>query len=371
MVAPLVVGAGLGALAIGSYLQKKAGDDLANATTRASKDQVEQLKAIIAKIEAGWQNPDLNTSPITPQEIQLLERYTPQVAQFTKENAPQLITGAGGEQARSAQRDALAQLQARASGAPDEQAQAEMALGQEQAAAQARGNRADILRSLAQRGLSGSGTDIAAQMQAAGQSEQMARQSALQVQSQAAQRRAEALREMTGLASTMRGQATQQEQSNVDVMNSFNQRAAMRKQTYDQYVAQTKNEAALRNMTEAQRTQELNARQQYAAAVDNRNRQNAAVTQKAQGENDRLNAIAGMERGVTDKQYVGSTQAAGAKAAGQSALGSGAAKLGATAIGYGATPSQNAPTDTTQAGKDADLDEYSFEKTRSSRGGMS
>jgi hypothetical protein len=183
---------------------------------------------------------------------------------------------------------------------------------------------------MAARGVSGGGQEILAQMSAAGQAEQMARQEGLEAAAQNAMRRQQALTQMAGLAGTMRGQAAQQEQTNVDILNSFNQRAAMRKQAYDQYKAAQENEAKLRNMSEAQRVYEANERAKYDAAIRDQVLKNQAITARASSQNELLSRTTGMETGLGQSQAEATRQMGQVQSGQTAALGEGALRAGTT-----------------------------------------
>ena len=341
------IGAGVGLL--GGLISYKAANDLAETSKNASKEELAALKEIMSKVESQWETPSLDTTPLTPQETKLLQKYVPSVAQYTAENAPHILTGKGQQESITAQRDALQQLQARAAGGQDATFDAQRELASTQAAQDLKGHRENILRESARRGLGGSGQEVLAQMAAAGNAEQMARQESLQGAQAADQRRIQALQQMTGLAGTMRGQAAQQEQSNADILNSFNQRSAVRKQAYDQYVADQKNQATLRNIQEQQRISEANAGNAYAAAVRNQNAANVAATTRAANANQKLQAIAGMGQNVAGAQRAGTVDAAKSDAAGLGAIGNTVTQLGAAGASYYGGQARNSATPTTPA----------------------
>lgn len=330
MVLPLVLAGA--AMAGGALLSKMASDDLAETAAGASEAQLAALRDIMAKVDAGWQTPDLDTTPLTPEEVRLLERFVPTVAQHTKEKAPQLLVGAGQQEYVRAQQEALRRLQAQSTGADDTQFAAQREMATTQAAQELAAQRANILKDQARRGLGGGGQDILAQMAAAGQAEQMARQESLQGASTADQRRREALQQYQALAGQMRGQAAQQESSNVDIINSFNQRAASRKQAYDEYVAKTKSAADLRNAEESQRIAETNAARRDAARARNQDLANRAAEVRANAGNEKLRTMAGMGQNIAGQQYAGTVDAARAQAGGTQALGSGLMQVGSVGV---------------------------------------
>ena len=344
MVLPLVVGGAM--LVGGAILNKMAADDLADTAKGASEAQLAALRDILAKVDAGWQTPDLDTTPLQPEELRLLQRFVPTVAQYTQENAPQLLRGAGQQESMRAQQEALRRLQAQASGTDDAQFSAQRELASTQAAQDLASQRANILREQARRGLGGSGQDIVAQMAAAGQAEQMARQEALQGAAMADQRRRESLQQYQALAGQMRGQAAQQETSNVDIINSFNQRASARKQAYDEYVAKTKTAADARNIEEAQRIAEVNAARRDASRIRSQDLANRAAEVRAASANDRLRTTAGMSQGIAGQQYSGTMGAAQAEAGGTQATGSGIQQIGGALATKGLDTYLKAPAET-------------------------
>jgi hypothetical protein len=323
----LGVSAGMGIY--GALSQYGAGEELQDALSKASGQERAAIESAIKKLNDGWQHPELDTTPITPEELRVLEQYAPKVAQFTQENAPQLVRGLGQQEAISAQRDALQRLQAMSVGEdPISRAQQESAVTKAQQSLA--GERANILQELAARGAGGGGTEVLAQMAAAGNAERMARQESLDAAAQNAMRRQQALTQMAGLAGTMRGQAAQQEQTNVDILNSFNQRAAMRKQAYDQYKAAQENEAKLRNMSEAQRLYEASERAKYDAAIRNQALKNQAETARASSQNELLSRTTGMETGLGQSQAAATRQIGQVQSGQTAALGEGAMRAGTT-----------------------------------------
>lgn len=326
-----LLGVAAGSGAYGILSQIGAGEELQEALRNASEQERVAIESAIQKLQQGWQNPELDTTPITPEELRVLQQYTPKIAQFTQENAPQLMRGLGQQEAISAQRDALQRLQAQSVG-EDEISRAQQAAATTRAQQQLAGERSNILREMAARGVSGGGQEILAQMAAAGQAEQMARQEGLSAAAQNAARRQEALRQMAGLAGTMRGQAAQQEQTNVDILNSFNQRAAMRKQAYDQYKAAQENEAQLRNISEAQRVYEANKERAYQAAIRNQALKNNAMQVKADRANELLSRTTGMETELGQRQAEATRQMGQIKAGQTAAMGEGLTRMGTTVL---------------------------------------
>ena len=295
---------------------RRAAKEAQDAREKASATQQAAINDAIAQIDKNWKLPVLDRTPLTPEQITLLQRYVPTVAQYTKEQMPELMSGKGAQEAISMQRQVAQQLQEQAATGETSSEKAARDLGQFQAEQAGRGQRANILRDMANRGLSGSGASLSAQIQSAGQQEEMARQAALQAAIAGGQRKQQALASLQGLAGNMRSSAENQERTNMDAINAFNQRSSMTKNQYDQYVAGLQNQAQALNISEAQRIAEQNAANRQRIAQYNQALANQTATQTAGDENERLRAILGLKTGLAGN-IAANQIASGQAAAGQ------------------------------------------------------
>lgn len=200
----------------------------------ASKELERQLKAL--RPDDKWEN-------INPQLLQAAAKYSPEIAGFVQENAPQLITEPGSATERRVQREALQKYAAMSETGRDviSEAQREQALFEADARAKSRQQR--LMEGLKRQGQLGSGAALAAQLQTEQAEAQTARQEALQGVQQAEMRRREALGQAAGLAGQLRSQNLQVESANVGTMNAYNQRLANAKNMYNQYVSGEQNRA--------------------------------------------------------------------------------------------------------------------------------
>ena len=279
---------------------RKAADELKKAQEEASATQQAAIREAIKQIEENYKLPTLDRTPLTAEQVTLLQRYVPTIAQHTKEQAPELMAGKGAQEAISMQRKVAQQLQEQAVTGETAGEKATRDLGQFQAEQAARGQRANILREMANRGLSGSGASLSAQIQGAGQSEELARQAALQAAAAGGQRKQQALAALQNLAGSMRGSAEAQERTNMDAINAFNQRSAMTKNQYDQYVAGLQNQAQAQNISEAQRIAEQNAANRARIAQYNQQLANQVASQTAANENEKLMKVLGLKTGLAN-----------------------------------------------------------------------
>lgn len=257
MVAPVVIAAAIGAAgtvigAISNYMSTSNG--LEQQQRMQAQATAEEKAAIAQALDILEQmgSPDYNgIQRLPPQLLQVVGKYFPEIPALVEEKAPELIAEADSYKEKQYQQDVLNQLQQQATGR-DTQAEAEQAIAQQQAAAAGASTRAGILRDMASRGAGGTGTELMASLQSAQQEEAMNRQSALQSQINAQQRRRQALGDLMAGATNVRGQNLNVEDKNKNTINAFNERMAMNRNKYNQYKAELQNKAQLANLENEQ-----------------------------------------------------------------------------------------------------------------------
>jgi hypothetical protein len=220
--------------------------------------------------------PDETWESIEPKLLGEMAKYSPEIAGYVQENAPELVTEAGSQTERRVQREALQKYAAMSETGRDviSDAQREQALFEAGASAKERQRR--LTEGMRQRGMMGTGAELAARLGAEQAGAVSARQEALQGVQQAEARRREALGQAASLAGQIRGQNVNVESSNVGTMNAFNQRMANSKNLYNQYVSGERNQAQqLNQQRDIQRSQyNLGLENQYS--MFNRQQQEAA-----------------------------------------------------------------------------------------------
>jgi hypothetical protein len=202
------------------------------------------------------------------------------------------------------------------------------------------GQRANILRDMAARGLGGSGQELMANISAANSQEEMARQEGLQAAAAGSQRRSQALRDMMGLAGQMRSSSENQEKSNVDVMNSFNQRAAMNKNAYDKYKAQEQQAANYANQQNIQRVGDLNVGQVNDYAKYNQGRADRIESDVVSNNNDKLRNILAAKTGASANATQSAMNQAQMQGKADAAIAGTVGQVGTTVLGSALTPSK-------------------------------
>jgi len=248
-------GAGTVAGGLMGYLTKP---DLSAATGSA------KLQALTALLNRPPEIPEVELQKYsTPEALSYLGNFTPEELQATG-----LPAGVINQAMRNKLLQALGgveQLSQTGLSAIDRAALSEI---QNEIAMQERGQRESILQNMAQRGISGSGQELAAQLQSSQAASQLASQQGMQQAAQAQRARVDALSNLsnmaTGLESTDFERQAQKAQAQ-DVINQFN--------------VQNRNVAGLRNLQTRQDLANLNAQERNRIAQANIDLANKQIMQ--------------------------------------------------------------------------------------------
>jgi hypothetical protein len=272
MADPITLGviSGLGSAAINAFAAYKKGEISESEYRRAvqaATDLERQLKAL--RPDESWEN-------INPKLLSEAAKYSPEVAAFVEENAPQLIQEAGSATEKRIQRQALQTLAAQAETGRDviSEAQQEQALFESDARAKARRNQ--LMESLRRQGTLGSGAGLVAQLQGEQEATRSAREETLRGTQEAEMRRRQALGQAASLAGQIRSQNVNVESANVGTMNAYNQRLANARNLYNQYASNERNRAQALNQQRQRETEQYNIGLENQYAVYNREQSRAA-----------------------------------------------------------------------------------------------
>jgi len=248
----------LGILGTGLLINTASSIYTAYQSGKINKEQYRAGMAAAKKYEESLTAPPGSVQPFTPEEYQVIQSFSPKMAQYVEENKPELVTEARSQAAMSAQTEGLQSLRDRVMTGKDVIADAQQEEALFNADAQAKGRRDGILRDMSNRGMSGSGQDILAQLGSSQNAQVNARQQSLESAKQAEGRRMSALGDMTNLAGNIRSQNRDVEQNNTNIMNSYNQRLASGQNNYNQTIANTQNDADQFNIQNTARTNQMN-----------------------------------------------------------------------------------------------------------------
>lgn len=189
----------------------------------------------------------------TPEALSYLGNFTPEELQAT--GLPAGVINAAMRQKQLQAIGGIEELSQTGLSAIDRAALTEI---QNQIATQERGQRESILQNMAQRGLAGSGQELAAQLQGSQAASQLASQQGMQQAAQAQRARMQALSSLSEMAGSIEQtdfQREQQRQAAQDAINQFN--------------VQNRNVAGLRNLETQQDLANLNAQERNRIAQAN------------------------------------------------------------------------------------------------------
>jgi hypothetical protein len=211
------------------------------------------------------QAPKFDTSRLTPEDLKIVGKYTPELAPYIAEQNPELVRQSQqAMQGRDAQRKALERYMAMGDTGDDAISAQAAFNARQQAGMDTRGRQQALEQSFARRGQLGAGMQFAGEMQAgqaAGNQQALAQ---MQAASDAQRRRLEALASGASLGGQIYGQEMNLADKNASIINDFNRRMASTRQDYE-------NRRAL-SMNEAQRTNLANEQDVANRNVMNRNR---------------------------------------------------------------------------------------------------
>lgn len=271
--------------------------------SRLTEIQVKKERDQVDKIIDAVKDPSFDISKLAPEDYKLLEKYQPQVAAYVAEKAPTLVTasGEGATQGRAAQMAALDRYRQLGQTGDDSQSRIMRDQALQAAQVQNQGQQASIMDKYAQQGQGGSGNQLIAQLMAQQNAGRNAQQSSQQAASDSYNQRLQALKEGASLGGTVRNEDVNLEGQNANILNSYNQRFAANQNLYNQYAANTNNDASKYNINMAQTIADRNVGQRNQAASDYQNRYNASQQQQYQNAMDRAGQVAGNQNARIDE----------------------------------------------------------------------
>jgi hypothetical protein len=210
--------------------------------------------------------PKWDLKKLEPRELQLIEKFTPQIAPMVYEQNPTLIKKTENmKMGADAEKKALRRFMDIGEGDFDPVYQQRVKEARDRAQSEAQSRGASITQDFARRGIGGSGMELAAKMGASSQAMDRNAQMGMQAESQAYQNQLQALAQGASLGGQIQDRDIGLQSKNASIINDFNQRMSRRHQQWNQMRADQLNAADLRNIQEAQRIADQNtmSRNQY------------------------------------------------------------------------------------------------------------
>lgn len=261
---------------------------------QASEAERRRIQALYDQV----QDPSFDPAELTPEDYQVVGSYLPDAAEYVEEARPDLIdTTADMTRGRDAEKQALEQMLMQSRDGSDPLTEIARAKASRAASADASSSRASLDQGMQRRGVGvGSSIGYAANL-AAGQD--AALRSALageEAVANNASRRDQSLRGAADLGGRIRSADMSMEQANANVINSFNQRLATRKQDYLNRRADTANDAQRYNLGVQQGTADRNVGNRNNFKVQERNRRDDIAQRGFDNQISRVDGQAGLAR---------------------------------------------------------------------------
>lgn len=180
------------------------------------------------------QAPQFDTSRLNPEDLKMIGKYTPELAPYVAEAAPELVKqSAQAMEGRNAQKSALQKYMQMGETGDDAISAQETAMAQRRAGADSRSRLSALQQSFERRGQGGAGLQMGAQLAAAQGSSDMQAQAQMQAAADAQRRRLGALASGAELGGQLYGQEMNLAQTNTGIINQFNQRMAGARQNWE------------------------------------------------------------------------------------------------------------------------------------------
>jgi hypothetical protein len=259
---------------------------------RLSAEEREELKRQIDAI----QKPNFDYSKFDPKLLKVVGTYNPEIADFVQEANPNLIKAdsADAKLGRDAQRQALNRLTNLSKEGTDELTELERTSAMNDAAKRSRGSVGAVSENFAQRGQAGGAKELLAQMFNAQQQNEQQADVGAKFAIEAQRRKLQSLMDAAQLGGRIRQEDVDVESRNNDILNSFNQRFAARKQDWANNRASTLNEAERLNLSVAQSVADRNVSQNNDAFKYNQQTHNALQEKEYQNELDKIRIQSGV-----------------------------------------------------------------------------
>jgi hypothetical protein len=257
---------------------------------KANREDRKRIEALINKL----QSPQLQSTPLTPDEYKLLGKYTPEIANYVQEKAPEVIKETGSmKEGRDAQLAALRQLRDIARQERDPALMAQLDLAAQRSQSEAQSRQQSLLQDAARRGQSSGLGNLVAQMQGGESAMSRGAEQSRLAAIEAYRNRLGALRGSAELGGQIRGQDVDMQSRNADIINAFNQRAAAGQNAYLQNASGIRNAAQLQNLNAEQNIANMNVDTRNRFLQSNRQMANDMYQQNYLNELNKINAMTG------------------------------------------------------------------------------
>ena len=311
------------AMLVGSALAPIAGGIAGKLFSGDDTDEARRLRERALAQYSGLSIPDIEGQKVAYEGPQLVGTYDPAMEQYFSAGPSKFEQVSTDPRLQQAQMSALAQLQQLGRSGMTAEERAALEGTQRAAAQQAQARQSGILQQMAQRGMGGGGSELAAQLAASQAGAEQARQSGLGISAQAQNRALEAISGAGQLGGQIRGQQFGEEAQRAQAEDIAKRFDIGNRQSLEARNISASREAQLANLREKQRIADAQVALRNQAEEHNKGL-------IAQQYNQRLNLAAGKAGALG-----GASQAAAERASGTNqmwgGIGAGVGQAAATA----------------------------------------
>lgn len=268
---------------------------------KVDKETRQQMAEALAALEKNIKMPDIDPTPITMEQYNLVRKFNPELAQYIKEKMPQTITEADSGYVKQAQQDALKDMIALSKTGGDATYRAEKAQGEFEAQQARKSQLADTLRGYTNQGIGGGGSrELLANVASSQQMENSQRLNGLKAAAGEQDRRMQAIQGVASQSGQIRSQNYQTEAANTSLINSFNERAARTVNEQNEFRVNTLNQAQKYNNEREQSVNDANVDVRNKNKVLGQARADMVEKENRNAHNDVVYAKAGMQTGIAN-----------------------------------------------------------------------
>lgn len=289
--AGLVIG---GAAIVGGLVTSWMGSEAAKEVDEKTRKSIAEA---LAALEKNIKMPDIDPTPITMEQYNLIRKFNPELAQYVQEKMPTTIMESGSASVKQAQQDALKDMIELSKTGGDATYRAERAQSEFEAQQARKSQLADTLRNYQNQGLAGGGQELLANVASSQQMESSQRMAGLKAASNEQDRRMQAIQGVANQSGQIRNQNYQTEAANTDLINRFNERAARTVNEQNEFRVKTQNDAQKYNNEREQSVMDANVDVRNKNKVLGQTRADRVEKENRTAHNDLQYAKANMQTG--------------------------------------------------------------------------
>ncbi len=267
----------------------------AREANRAAAAERARIQSLIDNIK----DPDFDLTQITPEEYQLVGQYSPELARYIEEVAPQVVQRSGAaQQGQEAMLSALHKLRQVGNTGADNESKALIEQSMRESAGQNESQQASIVDEFARRGTGmGGGLGFAKALSTQQSNGQVASNAGTNAALAAYANRLQALKDSANIGNQIDQADTNLAFKNADIINGYNQRSTANRNMFNLHNTDALNEAQRMNLAAKQNNADRNIDLRNNSRYEQRNFTNRMQQQKFDNSMSKVTAQTGNSNG--------------------------------------------------------------------------